>query len=182
MFTVPFVFTIIHEYTINGRVKMGEWGRLGKEASAVHVSSTSSSVAPANRITDRHSVIVQVLRQMAGVGCIANYRPSQQKVFLLNLLGTSVSLQRMFLLNLLGTSVSLQRMFLLNLLGTSVSLQRMFLLNLLGTSVSLQRMFVKFIGHQRVFTKNVSATGHMADKPHYSLLLKRLMSSILCVA
>ena len=70
MFTVPFVFTIIHEYTevkqqrkviVNGRVKMGEWGRLGKEASAVHVSSTS--VAPANRITQTDTpVIVKVLQ------------------------------------------------------------------------------------------------------------------------
>ena len=72
MFTPPFVFTIIHEYTevkqqrkviVNGRVKMEEWGRLGKEASALHVSSTSSSVAPANRITQTDTpVIVKVLQ------------------------------------------------------------------------------------------------------------------------
>ena len=29
---------------VNGRAEMGEWGRLGNEASAVHASSTSSSV------------------------------------------------------------------------------------------------------------------------------------------
>ena len=46
---------------------MGEWGRLGKEASAVHVSSTSSSVAPANRITQTDtSVIVKVLPNRDG--------------------------------------------------------------------------------------------------------------------
>ena len=42
---------------------MGEWGRVGKEASTVHVSSTSSSVAPANRITQTDTpVIITVLQ------------------------------------------------------------------------------------------------------------------------
>ena len=61
---------------LNGRVKMGEWGRLGNEASAVHTSSTSSSVVPANRTTQTDTpVTVKVLRKVVGVGCIANFGP-----------------------------------------------------------------------------------------------------------
>ena len=71
---IPFVFTIIHTYTKrnsneNGRVKMGGWRRLGNEASAVHVSSTSSSVAPANRITQTDTPVTgKVLQQWLVLG------------------------------------------------------------------------------------------------------------------
>ena len=62
---------------LKGRVKMGGWRRLGNEASAVHVSSTSSSVVPANRITQTDTPVTGIKSSNNG-WCwvyIANYSP-----------------------------------------------------------------------------------------------------------
>ena len=70
------MFTIIHKYTKRNSNEMfkwksenGGWRRLGNEASAVHVSSTSSSVVPANRITQTDTPVTgKVLLQWLVLG------------------------------------------------------------------------------------------------------------------